>query len=382
MGRFATREDEVDDLFRLGVFVDLYRVIRQGVQAGVESYSIKRLEPLCGYRRQVDLREATASLIAFEAALEDGTAAGDAGRQRVVAGYNEDDCRATLALRDWLEDRRRDLAERTGEQLPRPVRRMRPARAPEDPEVTRIRSALLAGVSAETSAWTDEERARVLLADLLDWHRREDKPAWWRYFYLRALSSAELIGEPDALGGLTGGEIVDQVKKSVVRRFSFPPQEHKFSAGDTAIDPETERGWPVWAVDDATGTIELKIGLAYDGPLPAALIEGGPIETTQLRERLRDLGDRVAREGADGEDAATALLLRRPPEAEGPLRAGGEAVAEAAIRLVASLAVRTCRCRDRRAPGRPTPPQSRSSSSSRRAARSASPARRTRSSRT
>jgi transposase len=23
------------------------------------------------------------------------------------------------------------------------------------------------------------------LADLLDWHRREDKPAWWRYFYLR-----------------------------------------------------------------------------------------------------------------------------------------------------------------------------------------------------
>ena len=62
MGRFATREDEVDDLFRLGVFVDLYRVIRQGAQAGVESYSIKRLEPLCGYRRQVDLREATASL--------------------------------------------------------------------------------------------------------------------------------------------------------------------------------------------------------------------------------------------------------------------------------------------------------------------------------
>jgi uncharacterized protein len=69
MGRFATREDEVDDLFRLGVFVDLYRVVRQGVRAGVENYSIKRLEPLCGYDRRVDLDEATASLIAFEAAL-------------------------------------------------------------------------------------------------------------------------------------------------------------------------------------------------------------------------------------------------------------------------------------------------------------------------
>ena len=76
----------------------------------MESYSIKRLEPLCGYERQVDLREATASLIEFEAALEDGTAASDAGRHRVVAGYNEDDCRATLALRGWLEERRAELA--------------------------------------------------------------------------------------------------------------------------------------------------------------------------------------------------------------------------------------------------------------------------------
>ena len=142
MGRFATREDEVDDLFRLGVFTDLYRVVRQGVRAGVESYSIKRLEPLCGYGRRVDLTEATASLIALEAALEEGTAAGDGERRRVVAGYNEDDCRATLALRDWLEGRRAELAERLGQELPRPAFAEKPGTA-EDPETARIRSALL-----------------------------------------------------------------------------------------------------------------------------------------------------------------------------------------------------------------------------------------------
>jgi predicted RecB family nuclease len=89
MGRFATREDEVDNLFRLGVFVDLYRVVRQGIRAGVESYSIKRLEPVCGYTRQVDLREATLDLIAFEAALEDRTAARagrTAGRELAAPG--------------------------------------------------------------------------------------------------------------------------------------------------------------------------------------------------------------------------------------------------------------------------------------------------------
>ncbi len=35
-------------------------MVPQGVRAGVESYSIKRLEPLCGYqRRQVELPKAT-----------------------------------------------------------------------------------------------------------------------------------------------------------------------------------------------------------------------------------------------------------------------------------------------------------------------------------
>jgi hypothetical protein len=154
----------------------LYRVVRQGVQAGVENYSIKRLEPVCGYDRRVDLAEATASLIAFEAALEDGTAAGDGKRQQVVAGYNEDDCRATLALRDWLEERRAELAERLGQELPRPVFVEQPGAA-EDPETARIRSALLAGVSVETSsaiAWgvsaeTREGQARTLLRP---WSRR------------------------------------------------------------------------------------------------------------------------------------------------------------------------------------------------------------------
>ena len=44
------------------------------------------------------------------------------------------------------------------------------------------------------------------------------RPAWWRYFYVRTLSPAELIGEPDALGGLTGGDMVGQIKKSAERR--------------------------------------------------------------------------------------------------------------------------------------------------------------------
>jgi uncharacterized protein len=341
MGRFATREDEVDDLFRCGAFVDLYRVVRQGIRAGVESYSIKRLEPLCGYARQVDLRDATGALIAFEAAIDDGMAADEHDRQRVVAGYNQDDCRAALALRDWLEERRVDLAARLSQELPRPAVAGE-VRATEDPELARIRDALLAGVPDDLSACSAEQNAKALLADLLDWHRREAKPGWWRYFYLRTLGPAELIDEPDALGGLTGGDVVAEVRRSVVRRFFFPAQEHRFAPGDTAHDSVTDRGWTVVAIDDALGVIDLKIGVGYDGPLPVSLVPEGPIRTPAQRDRLRDLGARVVRDGVSGRDAATALLLRSRP-ADGalrgePLRNAGETPAGAAVRL--ALAVR------------------------------------------
>jgi len=53
MGRYATRADELDILLREKVFVDLYSVVRRGLQAGVESYSIKKLEPLKGQLGQI-----------------------------------------------------------------------------------------------------------------------------------------------------------------------------------------------------------------------------------------------------------------------------------------------------------------------------------------
>ena len=70
MGRHATREFEVDSLLRGDVLVDLFRAVRQGVRASVESYSIKKLEPLYGFTREINLRDAGSSIAAFEAWLQ------------------------------------------------------------------------------------------------------------------------------------------------------------------------------------------------------------------------------------------------------------------------------------------------------------------------
>ena len=131
------------------------------------------------------------------------------------------------------------------------------------------------------------------------------------------------------------------MKRSVLRRFCFPPQEYTFKCGDTAVDPVSGRCYLVWGVDDEHGTIDLKAAQAYAGLWPAALVEDSPVNTTVLADRLRDLGDRVVREGATGRDAGTALLLRlRPDDGDGrsgPLRGDDEAVTDAAVRLVLSL---------------------------------------------
>jgi uncharacterized protein len=313
MGRFSTHEDEVDDLFRVGVFVDLYRV---------------------------DLADATTHLISFEASLEEGHAAGDAENQRVVAGYNEDDCRSTLALRDWLEELRLELERTVGSALPRPVVGEE-AHATEDLEVALLKQQLVRDTPDDAAERTDEDCARALLADLLEWHRREAKPTWWRFFRLKRLASAELVDERDAIGELNGGEVVEYVKQSVVRRFSFPQQEHGFGVGESVCDPATGKQWSVWALDEGQGTVDLKIGKANADPIPRDVIESGPIRTDALADRLRDLGERVVGQDLIGDDPATAMLLRRRPagdgKADGPLRVEGEGACDASVRLILGL---------------------------------------------
>jgi uncharacterized protein len=108
-GRHATKEDELDALLRARVFVDLHRVVRQALRAGVESYSIKRLEDLYGFTREIDLREAGDSIVEFElwldGWLEDGIS--DESVLQKIELYNRDDCVSTQKLRAWCPGRRK-----------------------------------------------------------------------------------------------------------------------------------------------------------------------------------------------------------------------------------------------------------------------------------
>lgn len=185
-GRHGIFIDELDELLRARVFVDLYRVARQGLRASVESYSIKSLEPLYNFQRSLDLRDATLALKAFETVLALGGGQTDVHAVlNKIEGYNRDDCLSALKLRGWLEARRQELEVSTGQGVPPPEQRK--AEPTEDlsaylQQVRALMGRLMDGLPSDEANWTCERRARWLLAQMLEWHRREETSSWWEYF--------------------------------------------------------------------------------------------------------------------------------------------------------------------------------------------------------
>src|SRR6266550_7874135 len=110
---YATREAEVDRLLRGRVLVDLYRVVRQSVRIGTESYSLKELEALYRGKRSTEVVDAAGSIVAYEDWLESR----DKQKLDEILAYNADDCLSTAQLRNWHEARRLEGIAKYGEIL-------------------------------------------------------------------------------------------------------------------------------------------------------------------------------------------------------------------------------------------------------------------------
>ncbi len=83
MAAHATRELEIDELLRRKVFVDLLTVVRQSMRVGVESYSLKQIEVLAGFRRSADMGSGADAVLGYERYIEHGRPR-RAGRDRAA----------------------------------------------------------------------------------------------------------------------------------------------------------------------------------------------------------------------------------------------------------------------------------------------------------
>jgi len=339
-GRYGAGEDDVDDLLRNGVLVDLFPLVRKAVRVGTENYSIKSLEPLYmgAELRDGEVTTAADSITQYARYCD----LRDRGRDEEAAivlkeieEYNRYDCRSTRRLRDWLLARAIESA--VPPRGPQAVRHSQPPRAADGADAVERRLLGFAGDAiGQRSA---DQQAVAIIAAARGFHRREDKPYWWGHF-------DRLNNPTDEWADNTGVFVADHAR--LIADWHTPPRARKpqrrveltgeLAAGDLGADMYAlyEPPAPEGLSDDPDrrgfGSVEVAEADDPDAPtrvvvverqpkdgdvfaqLPFALTPGPPIRTTAMRESI----EATAAEVAAGLPALPAnamldVLLRRPP---------------------------------------------------------------------
>lgn len=200
---------------------------------------------------------------------------------------------------------------------------------------------LTTDVPADPAERTDEQQARWILANIVDWHRREEKAIWWEYFRLADLSAEDLREERAGLSGLAFVGVVGGTAKAPIHRYRFPPQETEIRGGEDLRNLGGARLGKVEAIAFDSNTVDIKKRQDTAGLHPQAVFAHSYVDTKVIAEALVRIGDYVAGHGVDGDGpyrAARDLLLRERPRVGGePLHRVGETTVAAAVRLCAHL---------------------------------------------
>ena len=333
--RHDTRQEEVDILLRNNVFVDLYQVVRHGLRIGEDSYSIKRVERLYRPKRSTDVANAVDSIVQYARWIETCEPK-DWHQSPILKGirdYNEDDCSSTADLLFWL----RQFAINNGIAATQssPIDSVE---EPTLPEEILARQRLVGELRAKGDG------VSTVLADLIGFHRRENKPVFWKMFDRAIANPEDLREDPSCIEGIkaTGERVVE--KKSWVQTYKFDPdQECKLSPGEksTVMFPwDLDSKFKLVGLDMRKGELQLKIGMTTingkfggDFPKTGSLIPYEVVESKEIANALTA----VAEGQLDGNLHAptSALLWRKAPSK--CLRKAEESPTEAAIRVVREM---------------------------------------------
>lgn len=354
-GRYGIGEDQVDELLRCGVLVDLYPLVRKSIRVGAESFSLKALEPLyMGTQlRDGDVTTAADSITSYAKYCE-LCAAGHIDDAHTVLkdieDYNHYDCRSTRELRNWLLVRAWESGVTPVGAQPVPD-----GNTVDDHDQLATRLAAFAG-DAAVGQRTPDQVAVALVSAARGYHRREDKPFWWAHFDRLNFPVDEWADNTDVFVAETTSVSVDWHTPPRARK----PQRRVTLHGGLArgdlmtevfalYDPPAPPSMcdnpdrraagraTVVEVDDPAVPADVVIveRVGSDGntfhQLPFALTPGPPIATTALRESIESTAAAVAAGLPQlPRTAISDVLLRRAPRtrSRGALPRSCDAVAD------------------------------------------------------
>ena len=313
MSLHGTREAQIDHFLRNHTLIDLYRVVRESIRVSEPGYSIKNLECFYAEKRAGDVKTAGASIVWYERYKETG----DQSLLEDIRAYNEDDCRSTWQLREWLlQLRPQDITWASANS----ETDKGPAVAPrsDDLLLEKYRVDLLGNAPADPAQWTDTHRIRELVFQLLNFHRREAKPQWWAFFNRMNMDEADLLDDSESIASLQRdpNHPPRADKRSLIHTYIYPEQEFKLKSGDEVTDVATGKRLGKITIDADNRRVELRLGKSQSLPDCMSVGAGVPIDAQILREAMFRFADGVLGRSQQFH-ALEQLLARQAPRIKG-----------------------------------------------------------------
>ncbi len=308
--KYSFGEEMLDGWQREKRFVDLYAVVRGGIFASEENYSLKSLEAFYMESRTGSVTTASGSIIAYnnwrlKQDAGDPTAAKDLAE---LEHYNQVDCESTEKLRDWLLSLRTGLTQSAPAELgiAQNERSLQQALNNEEFKEKIFDSSL-------------HNRLEKILINLGLFHYREKKPQAWAVFDASKKSFEDLIEDTDCLAGL---RVKNQypVDRSVEGIYSFPPQFTKLSAQKDAciaVD-DTIKTVTIQDLDIKKREVTLRIGVRSSEYLMNTLdlLPSFAIRTEVIERAILRLIEQIC--SGNIPPAVIDLLDRNPPRLRDP----------------------------------------------------------------
>lgn len=347
MGKFATREDKVDDLLRNQVFVDLYTVTRQGVVLGAPSYSLKYVEHLYMDAREGEVTTSGGSIVAYHQWIESGESANwkESEILKEIRDYNEVDCVSTWKLAEWLRavQTEQGMAFDSNATQENETEQAAARNSYIDDAVV-LADQMIAQVDQGEITDPEDRRLQLLHAWLLEFHWREARPVFWRKHAMAEMTDVELIEDQNCLGSLIRIDTEPQlIKRSRGYRYKFEPtQQTKLHEGSSCFFADNlAQGTVITQFDQSTGTLQLKLGpKAPEAPEKVSLIPNEYVSAKRIAEAVYRYVQAWTT-GSSRSPAIDDLLNRRTPSihghAGGPLVDSNIPVSDAAVDLICRM---------------------------------------------
>lgn len=342
MSTYGTRENAVDKLLRERKLIDLYRVVRESIRTSEPGYSIKNIEHFYLEKRKGEVTNAGASIIYFEKwkSTQDQKYLDD------ISEYNEDDVRSTMELHRWLISLRPTQVPWSAIRDIESIEHEEPINSASDLrelELERYRNLLLGTVEIPDSDKSPEYLNNELVFQLMDFHRREAKPAWWAYFERVEKSQDELIEDPDCIGDIQNDlrYKAEIVKRSIRHHFKFPPQETKLHSGSRAVIIENGKTISNLLINPDTCELSFTASGKVELPEKLALGPTAPIDSSpQIKALKRYVDARLS--GSNQYQAIDSLIARDFPrltcrkQGEALIKSG-QSIVEGSIETISAM---------------------------------------------